>query len=283
MRLRRPAFGDVEFSGHIFPVTYKAVDRELPQLLAKHRPQALLMFGLASRTRACPGRDPRPQRRHHAVARRRADPRAQGLDRGRRRCHDVRPAHRKAAARGASRTGIDARASRDAGSLSLQLSELARDRGRRHRRRSSPRRVRAHPAARARRRIARKGVSAHHAGRTGRCRRSDAAGDGEGWREGDRARRGERSESIARPVRWVRSLYHLRSRYANINPTPNNRRVPPARSPCFAAFLRYVESIDTSARKYGHGRQPPPSDRSFRRRRRRARWRCRRMLRARRR
>jgi pyroglutamyl-peptidase len=49
-RLRRPAFGDVELSGHIFPVTYKAVDRELPELLARHRPQALLMFGLASRT-----------------------------------------------------------------------------------------------------------------------------------------------------------------------------------------------------------------------------------------
>ena len=50
LRLRRPAFADVEFSGHIFPVTYNAVDRELPQVLAKHRPQALLMFGLASRT-----------------------------------------------------------------------------------------------------------------------------------------------------------------------------------------------------------------------------------------
>ena len=49
-RLRRPAFSDVELSGHIFPVTYKAVDRELSQLLAKHRPQAMLMFGLASRT-----------------------------------------------------------------------------------------------------------------------------------------------------------------------------------------------------------------------------------------
>jgi pyroglutamyl-peptidase len=50
LRLRRPAFSDVEFIGHIFPVTYKAVDRELPQLLAEHRPHALLMFGLATRT-----------------------------------------------------------------------------------------------------------------------------------------------------------------------------------------------------------------------------------------
>ena len=49
-KLRRPAFSDVDFSSHIFPVTYKAVDRELPELLRRHRPQALLMFGLASRT-----------------------------------------------------------------------------------------------------------------------------------------------------------------------------------------------------------------------------------------
>src|SRR3954469_10449747 len=51
LRLRRPAFGDVELSGHIFPVTYRGVDRELPQLVTRHRPHALLMFGLASRTR----------------------------------------------------------------------------------------------------------------------------------------------------------------------------------------------------------------------------------------
>ena len=48
-RLRRPAFSDVELSSHIFPVTYKAVDRELPLAVADHRPHALLMFGLASR------------------------------------------------------------------------------------------------------------------------------------------------------------------------------------------------------------------------------------------
>src|SRR5213595_1531178 len=50
VRLRRPALRDVELSGHIFPVTYTAVDRELPDLLASRRPHALLMFGLASRT-----------------------------------------------------------------------------------------------------------------------------------------------------------------------------------------------------------------------------------------
>jgi pyroglutamyl-peptidase len=50
MRLRRPAFDDIKLSSHIFHVTYAAVDRELPELLAKERPHALLMFGLAART-----------------------------------------------------------------------------------------------------------------------------------------------------------------------------------------------------------------------------------------
>jgi pyroglutamyl-peptidase len=49
-KLRRPAFSDVELAGHIFPVTYEAVDRELPEVLQKFRPQAMLMFGLANRT-----------------------------------------------------------------------------------------------------------------------------------------------------------------------------------------------------------------------------------------
>jgi pyroglutamyl-peptidase len=50
VKLRRPAFGDVDRIPHIFPVSYSAVDRELPELLARHQPDALLMFGLASRT-----------------------------------------------------------------------------------------------------------------------------------------------------------------------------------------------------------------------------------------
>jgi pyroglutamyl-peptidase len=49
-RLRRPGLSDVELIGHIFPVTYLDVDRQLPALIAKHRPDALLMFGLATRT-----------------------------------------------------------------------------------------------------------------------------------------------------------------------------------------------------------------------------------------
>jgi pyroglutamyl-peptidase len=50
LRLRRPALADVERIGHIFPVTYEAVDRQLPELIAQHQPDALLMFGLATRT-----------------------------------------------------------------------------------------------------------------------------------------------------------------------------------------------------------------------------------------
>jgi len=49
-RLRRPAFDGVELSSHIFPVTYRDVDRQLPLALRQHKPHALLMFGLASRT-----------------------------------------------------------------------------------------------------------------------------------------------------------------------------------------------------------------------------------------
>jgi pyroglutamyl-peptidase len=50
-RLRRPAFADVRLVGHVFRTSYAAVDVELPELLARHRPQVVLMFGLAARTR----------------------------------------------------------------------------------------------------------------------------------------------------------------------------------------------------------------------------------------
>jgi pyroglutamyl-peptidase len=49
-QLRRPALDRVALTGHIFHVTYQTVDRELPELIAQFRPQALLMFGLAART-----------------------------------------------------------------------------------------------------------------------------------------------------------------------------------------------------------------------------------------
>jgi pyroglutamyl-peptidase len=48
-RLRRPALADVRLVAHVFQTSYEAVDRELPQLLSQLRPDAVLMFGLASR------------------------------------------------------------------------------------------------------------------------------------------------------------------------------------------------------------------------------------------
>jgi pyroglutamyl-peptidase len=50
-RLRRPVLADVTIVPHVFATSYAAVDRELPKLIAKHKPDALLMFGLAPRTR----------------------------------------------------------------------------------------------------------------------------------------------------------------------------------------------------------------------------------------
>jgi pyroglutamyl-peptidase len=50
-RQRYPAFANVRRVAHIFRVSYEAVDRELPALLAREQPDVLLMFGLASRTK----------------------------------------------------------------------------------------------------------------------------------------------------------------------------------------------------------------------------------------
>lgn len=50
-RLRRPALAAHELAAHIFPTSYAAVDRDLPKLLREHKPDALLMFGLAPRAK----------------------------------------------------------------------------------------------------------------------------------------------------------------------------------------------------------------------------------------
>jgi pyroglutamyl-peptidase len=50
-RLRQPALSDIKIITHVFPTSYAAVDHELPMLIAKHKPYALLMFGLAARTK----------------------------------------------------------------------------------------------------------------------------------------------------------------------------------------------------------------------------------------
>ena len=47
---RRPAFADVRRVVHVFETSYAAVDRELPKLMAQHKPDIVLMFGLAGRT-----------------------------------------------------------------------------------------------------------------------------------------------------------------------------------------------------------------------------------------
>ena len=115
LRLRRPAFSDVELSGHIFPVTYRAVDRELPEMLAKHRPDALLMFGLASRT---------PHLRIETRARNAVTALWPDADHARGRKGSIVGGadammfgpHTAKLLRAAKGTGIDARASRNAGS-----------------------------------------------------------------------------------------------------------------------------------------------------------------------
>jgi pyroglutamyl-peptidase len=50
-RLRRPALADFDIVPHVFPTSYAAVDNELPKLIARHHPDALLMFGLAPRAK----------------------------------------------------------------------------------------------------------------------------------------------------------------------------------------------------------------------------------------
>jgi pyroglutamyl-peptidase len=115
LRLRRPAFDDVKLLGHIFPVTYQAVDRELPELLAKYRPQALLMFGLATRTAHV---------RIETRARNAVTTRWPDADRTRAPKGSISGSadamlfgpHAAKLLRAADGTGIDARASRDAGS-----------------------------------------------------------------------------------------------------------------------------------------------------------------------
>jgi len=50
-RVRRPALAGVTIVAHVFQTSYEAVDRELPKLIARHKPDALLMFGLAPRAK----------------------------------------------------------------------------------------------------------------------------------------------------------------------------------------------------------------------------------------
>ncbi len=114
-QLRRPALGDVELVSHIFHVTYATVDRELPELIARYRPSALLMFGLADRTAHV---------RIETRARNAVTTLFPDADRNRARKGSIAGGagammfgpHTAKLLRAAVATGIDARASRDAGS-----------------------------------------------------------------------------------------------------------------------------------------------------------------------
>src|SRR5260370_12774420 len=113
--LRGRALRDVELWGNIFPVTYTAVDRELPDLLASRRPHALLMFGLASRT---------PYVRVESRARNAVTTLWPDADHARLRKGSIAGGaeammfgpHIAKLLRAANGTGVDARTSRDAGS-----------------------------------------------------------------------------------------------------------------------------------------------------------------------
>jgi pyroglutamyl-peptidase len=50
-RHRHGAFVGVRRLAHVFPTSYQAVDRELPELIAREAPDLVVMFGLAQRTR----------------------------------------------------------------------------------------------------------------------------------------------------------------------------------------------------------------------------------------
>jgi pyroglutamyl-peptidase len=48
---RRPAFAEVKRIAHVFQTSYAAVERELPALLARTRPDVVLLFGVATRSK----------------------------------------------------------------------------------------------------------------------------------------------------------------------------------------------------------------------------------------
>lgn len=50
-RRRRPAFAGTRRIAHVFATRYDAVDHELPALLARERPDIVVMFGVATRAR----------------------------------------------------------------------------------------------------------------------------------------------------------------------------------------------------------------------------------------
>lgn len=50
-RQRRPALAETRRIAHVFATCYAAIDRELPVLLARERPDVVILFGLAARAK----------------------------------------------------------------------------------------------------------------------------------------------------------------------------------------------------------------------------------------
>jgi pyroglutamyl-peptidase len=113
-RLAREQRAGVTIKAHVFATRYRTVDRALPRLLKSFKPDALIMFGLATRSRAI---------RVETLARNRIShhPDAGGFTRGPCAIDDAfqrsLTARAPAAAilRGLTRAGLPARLSRNAG------------------------------------------------------------------------------------------------------------------------------------------------------------------------
>jgi len=50
-RTRRPALADIRIATHVFATRYAAVDQELPALIAREKPDAILLFGVATKAK----------------------------------------------------------------------------------------------------------------------------------------------------------------------------------------------------------------------------------------
>jgi pyroglutamyl-peptidase len=112
-RLAKQRHTNFRVVSHVFETRYDAVDRELPALLRRHKPDAILMFGLHGRARTV-----RVETLARNVLGRMRDagghlPRSAAIVRGAAHMPMRSPASRLV--RAARRAGIAAQASRDAG------------------------------------------------------------------------------------------------------------------------------------------------------------------------
>ena len=112
-RLARQRHTNFRVIGHVFETRYDAVDEELPALLKKHKPEAILMFGLHGRAKTV-----RIETMARNVLGRVRDasgylPRSSAIVRGAAHMPMHSPASRLT--RAARRAGIAAQTSRDAG------------------------------------------------------------------------------------------------------------------------------------------------------------------------